>query len=104
LVDAYMRENLANSVSLEELAQQAHLSRFHLLRLFKRAYGETPLKRLTRLRMTEAKRCLQQGGLSISEIAARCGYENPAHFASAFRRVEGVAPTAYRAPTTQHPD
>jgi AraC family transcriptional regulator len=103
-VDTYMRDNLSNPVSLEELAQQARLSRFHLLRLFKRAYGETPLKRLTRLRMDEAKRYLQRGGLSISEIANRCGYENPAHFASAFRRVAGVAPTAYRTPTTQDPD
>jgi AraC-like DNA-binding protein len=46
--------------------------------------------------MDEAKRYLQQGKLSIGEIAKRCGYGNPAHFASAFRRVAGVAPTAYR--------
>jgi AraC family transcriptional regulator len=100
-VDDYLRDNLAKHVSLEDLATHARLSRFHLLRLFKRRYGETPLKRLTRLRMDEAKRCLQNGRLSISEIAIRCGYENPAHFASAFKRVEGVAPTAYRTPTTQ---
>ena len=95
-VDDYLRANLNQPVSLEDLAGHASLSRFHLLRLFKRKYGETPLKRLTRLRMEEAKRCLQQGRLSISEISSRCGYANPAHFASAFRRVEGVAPTAYR--------
>ena len=95
-VDDYLRANLHNPVSLEDLAAQVNLSRFHLLRLFKQKYGETPLKRLTRLRMDEAKRCLQQGTLSIGEIASRCGYENPAHFASAFRRIEGVAPTAYR--------
>ena len=95
-VDDYLQANLHKPVSLEDLAGHVNLSRFHLLRLFKRKYGETPLKRLTRLRMEEAKRCLQQGTLSIGEIASRCGYENPAHFASAFRRVAGVAPTAYR--------
>jgi AraC family transcriptional regulator len=95
-VDDYLRANLHEPVSLEDLAAHVNLSRFHLLRLFKQQYGETPLKRLTRLRMDEAKRCLQQGKLSIGEIAKRCGYENPAHFASAFRRVAGVAPTAYR--------
>jgi len=95
-VDEYLRANLNQPVTLEDLANHASLSRFHLLRLFKRKYGETPLKRLTRLRMEEAKRCLQQGQLSISEISSRCGYENPAHFASAFRRIAGVAPTAYR--------
>jgi AraC family transcriptional regulator len=95
-VDEYLRANLEQPVSLEDLANHVNLSRFHLLRLFKRKYGETPLKRLTRLRMDEAKLCLKQGQLSVGEIASRCGYENPAHFASAFRRVEGVAPTAYR--------
>ena len=95
-VDDYLRDNLEKPVSLEDLAAHASLSRFHLLRLYKRKYGETPLKRLTRLRMDEAKRHLQHGQLSIAQIASRCGYENPAPFASAFRRVAGVPPTAFR--------
>ena len=49
--DAYLRSQLAEPISLSCLAQVAGLSRFHLLRLFKIAYGETPLKRLTRLRI-----------------------------------------------------
>jgi AraC family transcriptional regulator len=52
-VDAFMRENLATPLSLDSMAQRAGLSRFHLLRLFKQAYGETPFRRLTRLRMDE---------------------------------------------------
>ena len=95
-VDDYLRDHLDKEVSLEDLATHASLSRFHLLRLYKRKYGETPLKRLTRFRMAEAKRHLQHGQLSIAQIATRCGYDNPAHFASAFRRVEGVPPTAFR--------
>jgi AraC family transcriptional regulator len=46
--------------------------------------------------MEEAQRRLRQSGESITQIAFACGYENPAHFASAFRRVVGVAPGAYR--------
>ncbi|MDB4969680.1 MAG: hypothetical protein JWN44_5369 [Myxococcales bacterium] len=55
-VDGFIRENLASSISLQAIAREAGLSRFHLLRLFKQAYGETPFKRLTRLRMEEAQR------------------------------------------------
>jgi AraC family transcriptional regulator len=54
------------------------------------------MKRLTFLRMEEAKRLLKEGREMIPTIAARCGYENPSHFAAAFRRVVGVAPASYR--------
>src|SRR5262249_2031909 len=82
-IDKFMRENLGASISLNAIAQEAGLSRFHLVRLFKQAHGETPFKRLTRLRMEEAQRRLQQGRESVIEIAFACGYENPAHFATA---------------------
>jgi AraC family transcriptional regulator len=91
-----MRENLDAPLSLTAMAAEAAISRFHLLRMFKQAYGETPFKRLTRLRMEEAQRRLRQGHESVTEIAFACGYENPAHFASAFRRSVGVAPSSYR--------
>jgi AraC family transcriptional regulator len=93
---AYIHDNLAEALSLEAIAQQAGLSRFHLLRLFKRACGETPFQHITRLRIEEACRLLSSGSRSVAEIAFRCGYENPAHFASAFRRVIGVSPSTYR--------
>jgi AraC family transcriptional regulator len=94
-VDAFMRENLAAPLSLTALAEVACISRFHFLRLFKQTYGETPLKRLTRLRMEEARERLG-GQQSIAEIAFASGYENSAHFAVAFRKVFGVAPSVYR--------
>ena len=71
-------------------------SRFHLLRLYKKLYGQTPLQRLTFLRMEEAKSLLKGRNETISTVAARCGYENPSHFATAFRRVVGVTPRSYR--------
>jgi AraC family transcriptional regulator len=95
-VEHYMRDNLGEPISLAALSREAGLSRFHLLRLFKRAYGETPLKRLTRMRIEEARRRLLVRGPSIAEIALDCGYENAANFATAFRRVQGVTPSDYR--------
>lgn len=95
-VDAFMRENLAAPVSLEMLAREAGVSRFHLLRLYKKHFGQTPLKRLTALRMEEAKRLLTRGAEPVTAIAAKCGYENPSHFATAFRRTVGVSPATYR--------
>jgi AraC family transcriptional regulator len=95
-VETFMRENLAAPLSLAAMAREAGVSRFHLLRIFKNAYGETPLRRLTRMRMEEAQRRLERGRESIGQIAFACGYGNPAHFATAFRRVVGLAPGAWR--------
>jgi AraC family transcriptional regulator len=95
-VEDLMRANLDKALSLEAMANEACMSRFHFLRMFKQAYGETPFKRLTRLRMDEAQRRLALGRETIQEIAFVCGYENPSHFATAFRRALGVAPKTYR--------
>jgi AraC-like DNA-binding protein len=95
-VDEFIRENLGSSFSLQAIAREAGLSRFHFLRLFKQTYGETPFKRVTRLRMEEAQRRLVGSSDSVTEIAFACGYENSAHFASAFGRVFGVSPTIFR--------
>lgn len=91
-----MRSHIDKPLSLEDIARAAGLSRFHTLRLFRRAYGETPIRRLVRLRMDRAKSYLVSGDEPITEIAFRCGYENPAHFAAAFRRCVGVSPGEYR--------
>lgn len=94
--DAFMQEHLSEPVSLSQLADAAGLSPFQLLRAAKAVWGETPLRRLTRLRMEVAKRLLDQGYLPIVEIAFECGYGNPSHFATAFRRHVGVTPMEYR--------
>ena len=70
------------SLSLEEIAREAGLSRFHTLRLFNRAYGETPARRVARLRMERAKDLLATGEEPITEIA--------------FRRWAGLSAREYR--------
>jgi AraC family transcriptional regulator len=95
-VDDYMRAELATNVTLSVLAQIANLSRFQLLRAANEFWGETPLRRLTRLRMELAQRLLSTTQLQIIEIAFECGYTNPAHFATAFSRHVGMTPSGYR--------
>lgn len=95
LVDEYMRANLASPVSLAVLAEIAGLDRFQLLRAANAVWGETPLRRLVRLRMELACRLLEQGR-ALDEIAAACGYGGAAHFATAFKRTIGITPSQYR--------
>lgn len=84
------------SVSLTELAQHTGVSPATLGRLFAQHCGKTPMAYVTEMRMELAKNFLRTSVLSIKEIAARTGYENPLYFSSAFRRYTGLSPKAFR--------
>ncbi|WP_333836041.1 AraC family transcriptional regulator [Novosphingobium sp.] len=95
-VEDYMRANLANPISLADLAGVIDRSTFQLIRLARRGWGQTPFDYLTRLRMEHARRLLDTTDMSTMAIAIECGYNNPSHFATAFRRLSGYSPTEYR--------
>ena len=92
----YMHAHLAEEISLQDLAKVVYVSRFHLIRIFKQTYGETPYQRLTRLRIQRAQRLLATSDTPIMQIALDCGSTNQTHFAAAFRRLVGLSPRAYR--------
>ncbi len=94
--DRYLREHLSEQVSLGQIAAVVELSPFQVLRAAKALWGETPLRRLARLRMETARHLLERTALPIIDIALACGYSNPSHFATAFRRHVGVTPVQYR--------
>ena len=96
-VDERLHAAVTDTVSLADLAAAAGMTRFQLLRAANANWGETPMRRLTRLRVERACELLTTTRLSITEIALDCGYGSSAHFATAFRRQTGIAPSAYRA-------
>ncbi|MFQ3786487.1 helix-turn-helix domain-containing protein [Halomonas sp. A29] len=93
-----MEQRLAESFSLADLAEAAHLSEYHFSRLFKRATGLPPLQYFIRLRMDRARQLLLDTGRSIIDIGMEVGYSSPGHFSQVFRRQVGITPSAYRNP------
>jgi AraC-like DNA-binding protein len=83
-------------VSLEVLATEVGLSKFHFLRLFKAAYGQSPLAFAEQRRMAAAARRLASSPAPILQVAGDLGYDSPSAFARAFRRHQGAAPAAFR--------
>lgn len=96
LIESYMASHLGSDLSLADLASITGISRFRLIRLCKDHWGQTPIQRLTQMRMEHARRLLQETSLSVIEVALECGYGNPSHFAVAFRRFTGMSPREYR--------
>jgi len=95
-VTAYMRGHLGAEMGLDDLAAVAGLSRFHFCTAFRQSTGRTPHEMLVHLRIEKARQLLADARLSITDIGLAVGYGTPASFASAFRRVTGMTPSAYR--------
>jgi len=83
--------------ALEQLARHAGLSRYHLLRSFVCAFGETPGNYAARQRIDRAARLLGATRLPIVEIAARTAFASQSAFTRSFSRWRGLSPARYRA-------
>lgn len=92
----WMAEHVAEEFSLDQLAAQVELSKFHFDRLFKSAMGVSPSHYHINLRMDAARRLLRETKQSVVGIALEVGYSNPSHFSQLFRRETGLAPSDYR--------
>lgn len=91
----FLIENFDRQVSLDELSRARFTSKFHLLRLFKRYYGQTPGQYLTELRITKAKELLR-AGKSVTETCFEVGFESPASFSNLFRERVGLGPKQFQ--------
>jgi AraC-like DNA-binding protein len=81
---------------LPELARSVGLNEFKLKEGFRTLFGASVFGYLRAQRMEEARRLLVHRHLSVTEVAARVGYENPSKFAAAFRKHFGLPPSALR--------
>ncbi len=93
---AYMMQHLNQPLQVAKLAETAHASSSHFFVLFKRWAGSSPIDYFIRLRMEQAGRLLATTSLSVKEIAADLGYDDPFYFSRVFKSVHGVAPSDYR--------
>ncbi|HTU60584.1 MAG TPA: AraC family transcriptional regulator, partial [Polyangiales bacterium] len=90
----YLRERLADAITLDDLAAYAELDKFHLCRAFRRQIGLPPHAYLTRLRIVRAKTLLL-GGTRASDVAPLVGLYDQAQLTRHFRRIVGTTPARY---------
>jgi AraC-like DNA-binding protein/ligand-binding sensor protein len=90
-----VREMGPEKVTIHEIARDLKLSAGHLGRLYSRTTGHTLEEYLIRQRLEMARRLLLDPRLHVSEVADRCGFCNPAYFASVFKKYMRCTPRAY---------
>ncbi len=89
-------------IDLDALAARAGCSRYHFLRSFRAAYGETPARYLTRRRIERAKDLLRSANLTVTEVCWLVGFASLGSFSSRFRDLVGVPPSVYRDEAAKH--
>lgn len=95
-IDAFMREHVAEPLTLDDFAAQCRVSRFHLVKRYRELTGNTPIQRFIDIRMARSCHLLDTTPDPIRDIAVAVGYPDPCYFSRCFKRVMGIAPSAYR--------
>lgn len=92
----HVDRHYAAALDLDHLAGVAGVSRFHFARSFAAAYGETPIRYLSRRRIERAQDLLRGANLTVTEVCMLVGFASLGSFSSRFRELVGESPTAYR--------
>jgi AraC family transcriptional regulator len=97
LIDHHLSDEEEGRVALRVVARAVRMSYFHFSRAFKQSMGMTATNYIAERRIERAKKMLEETELPISEIALRSGFSSQSHFTTAFRRLAGATPKAFRA-------
>jgi AraC family transcriptional regulator len=97
LIDNHLAGEEEGRVALRAVAKDVGMSYFHFSRAFKQSMGMSPTNYIAERRIDRAKKLIQETDLPISEVALRSGFSSQSHFTTAFRKIAGVTPRAFRA-------
>ncbi len=92
----YMENNFEQEITLEILAKQFFVSKYEISRMFTKNVGISFVEYLTRIRIENSKKLLQDTSLSITRISEMAGFHSSSNFARVFKKATGISPVQYR--------
>ena len=98
VVHKYMEKG---KLDYDQIASEMSVGRAQLNRKLKAITGLTTKDYILQLRISHAKNLLLDTGLTVSEIAYRCGMDDPNYFSTLFRKATGMTPLAFRSQSQQ---
>ncbi|MBQ9806507.1 MAG: PocR ligand-binding domain-containing protein [Clostridia bacterium] len=96
MVKDYVKRNLSEKITLEDLSLHIHCSTVTVTEHFRREYGMTVMQYVMKKRMELAKKLLLESRATIGDIALRCGFCDAEYFSRRFKGMYGVCPLEYR--------
>lgn len=91
----FIDRNFDQTITLDSVCKEACISKFHLIRSFKKIYGITPYQHLTFLRIKKAKELLQTD-LPVTTVCYQLGFDSPTSFSGLFKKIAGKTPTEFQ--------
>lgn len=91
----YIDNNYDKELNLNLISRVRYVSKFHMLRLFKRHYGQTPRQYLMDKRISKAKELLKDG-TSVTKACYAVGFESLGSFSTLFKTKTGKSPNQYQ--------
>jgi len=91
----FIEKNFDHPITLDTICKEACLSKFYLIRSFKKLYGITPYQHLTFLRIKRAKELLQTS-LPITTVCYQLGFDSPTSFSGLFKKIAGKTPVEFQ--------
>lgn len=92
----YIERNLAEKLSVEELASKFAIGRRHFERRFKKATNNTPSEYIQRVRIEAAKKQLESSRKNVNEVMYDVGYQDNKAFRTVFKKISGLSPIDYK--------
>lgn len=92
----YISENYKKQISVDDMTDTIHISKYYFIRVFRRMMGVTPYSYLTNYRINRSKELLRSTSMSIAEISEECGFLDPGNFIAQFKKRTGMRPLQYR--------
>jgi AraC-like DNA-binding protein/mannose-6-phosphate isomerase-like protein (cupin superfamily) len=92
----FLDKNFQKKIPLDMIADEFFISKYHMSRKFKKAYGITIANYIIAKRITHAKELLRFTEMQIEEIGQLCGIEDSSYFNKVFRKFEGMTASYYR--------
>ncbi len=96
---AYIEEHYDVSLPLETVAGALFVNKNYLSDVFSRSLGMTFTQYKNSVRIRHAKEMIRRGGLSMTEIAQKTGFESSSRFSRVFHQLEGISPQQYQGET-----
>ncbi|WP_026944947.1 AraC family transcriptional regulator [Algoriphagus marincola] len=92
----FIKKNIRENLTLEQLASQACMSKAHFVRTFKQELGQTPVEFILSERLKLARYYLQIGGFQVKEVAVMSGFNSIGYFIRAFKQEYGTTPKSFQ--------
>lgn len=95
-VKRYIDENFNTSLTLDHLAEVAHVNKYYLVHSFSKEYGISPINYVIERRIKESCNLLRNSSHSLAHISQLLGFSSPSYFSQSFRKSQQMSPMEYR--------